>query len=172
MASETLSRTSESYDTDVRVEMGEWAEGHQGQFMETIGLGPCIGLAMYDPMRKIGYMAHTCGPETSTIIDLLDVAAENILNISRIKVWLSGGQLDLKDLGPDDTYYSSIREDVLSLLTGFGIKPKNLTVAWVNNSNQMAHIFLDCGTGKGNIEIEEQPEYYGFQDIDRYFQYS
>lgn len=172
MARETLSRTPETHDTDVRVEMGEWAEARHGQFMETVGLGPCVGLALYDPVSRTGYMAHTCGPETRTLIDLLDAAAKDISQVSRLRVWIGGGQLNCGDAVPDDACHSSIREDVLSLLTEFGIRPKNLAVDWVDNPNQMAHIFLDCRTGEGTIEIEELPDYYDLQDIDRYFQYS
>jgi hypothetical protein len=167
---EALSCAPETYESDIKVEMGEWATARDGQFMETVGLGPCVGLALYDPASRVGYMAHTCGPEIRTIIELLDAAAMDIATATKIKAWLSGGQLDCEhDVPGEPVYYPTIREDILALLSGFGIQTKNLQVNWVDDLNQMAHICLDSGTGEGNIEIEDVPDYYRLHDYDSYF---
>ncbi len=173
MRNEARIISPEAYDSDIKVEMGEWAVARDGQFMETVGLGPCIGLALYDPSGKTGYMAHTCGPEVRTITELLDAVAKDITEASKIKAWLSGGHLGCEDDEPGAaTYFSTIREDVLALLTEFGIRTRNLETKWIDDPNQMAHIFLNSESGEGNIEIEDVPDYYGLHDFDAYFDYS
>ena len=44
---------------DVFVEMGEFKRASSPEIIGTIGLGPCIGIGLYDQNSKVGYVAHS-----------------------------------------------------------------------------------------------------------------
>lgn len=151
---ENLELTSEHGDySDIEVEMGEWAEARNGRVIKTGGLGPCIGVAIYDPLEKKGYIAHTMGAESETIADLSEKLAVKIKNTSKLKVWISGGEIN-----GEDKYYPEFREDVISLITGLGVIKDNIEIKWINFHGQWGNLTLDCGTGEGKIEVDSMDD--------------
>ncbi|RCW47700.1 chemotaxis protein CheD [Halanaerobium sp. MA284_MarDTE_T2] len=45
------------------VKMADYAVGEQGLLLATLGLGSCVGIALYDSFRKIGGLIHIMLPE-------------------------------------------------------------------------------------------------------------
>jgi chemotaxis receptor (MCP) glutamine deamidase CheD len=151
---ENLELTSENWDrSDIEVGMGEWAEARDGRIIKTGGLGPCIGVAIYDPIEKSGYIAHTMGAEIETVIDLSIKLAEKIKNTAKLKVWISGGEIS-----DEDEYYPEFREDVTNMILGLGVIRDNIEIKWIDNHGQWGNLTIDCGTGEGKIEIDSMDD--------------
>lgn len=60
----------------VKVGMADMNVTSQSGLIRTTGLGSCVGLTMYDPVTKIGGMAHIMLPTS-------DIAREGQLNIAK-----------------------------------------------------------------------------------------
>ena len=147
---ENLESASENWDrSDIEVGMGECCEGRGDRLIKTGGLGPCIGVAIYDPFEKKGYIAHTMGAESATIANLSAKLAVKIKNAAKLKVWISGGEIS-----DEDEYYPNFREDVVSLITELGVRSDNIEIKWINIHGQWGNLTLNCGTGEGKIEID------------------
>ena len=55
--------------TEIRVKVAECAVGRDGQTLITIGLGSCVAILLYDPVARIGGLAHTLLPDESMARD-------------------------------------------------------------------------------------------------------
>ena len=139
-------------DADVLVEMGEWAQVHGEQVIGTQGLGPCIGLAIYDPTLHIGYMAHTLGSELGTIDTLLDHVSGQGCSVSDFKAWLGGAELDTDE--ETSAYITDIREGAIWRVQAAGIVADQVEVTWLENSDEMMSMVLDCATGELSFYVE------------------
>ncbi|MBN1793033.1 response regulator [Candidatus Woesearchaeota archaeon] len=53
--------------TDIVVDMGSVALGYEHDNLISVGLGSCVGVALYDPEKKIGGMAHIMLPNSKEI---------------------------------------------------------------------------------------------------------
>jgi chemotaxis receptor (MCP) glutamine deamidase CheD len=77
------------------VDIREWAKADQeNPVIETKGLGPCIGIAAYDPATKTGHMAHIATPmfEQPAIADMLQSVKDTSHDSSNVRIWVRGGQ--------------------------------------------------------------------------------
>ena len=158
---ENLELTSEYWGCpDIEVGMGEWAEARRGEVIKTGGLGPCVGVAIFDPNQRVGYIAHTIGPEIDTIESLFKELVIKAKNTSKLKAWVTGGYTI-----ENEEYYPEFRDDVCKMFAEFGITQKNLEIKWVENDGQYANLTLDCRTGEGKIEIDnikDEDDEFGF----------
>lgn len=50
---------------EIRVRMAEYSVGMSPDVLVTIGLGSCIGIALYDKFNKIGGLVHIMLPESN-----------------------------------------------------------------------------------------------------------
>lgn len=78
------------------VEMKQWrATSDQAEqtTLATIGLGPCIGLTLYNATTKQGWMGHFANPvfEEASVAAMLDEAASSG-SPATMKIWVRGGQ--------------------------------------------------------------------------------
>lgn len=133
----------ESFNPDIEVNMGEWKRVAGDQVIGTFGLGPCIGLAVYDPSEGVGFMAHTAAMELYTVRAMLDRVAKDGLQPDQLQAWLSGGDIIEFEGG---SYYETIREDAHAILIARGLLEKNIAMSWVEDEG-LADMTLDCGTG-------------------------
>ncbi|MFC5401960.1 chemotaxis protein CheD [Cohnella soli] len=60
----------------IKVGMADLNIAERGAVIKTTGLGSCVGLTLYDPVLKIGGMAHIMLPSS-------DIAREGQLNIAK-----------------------------------------------------------------------------------------
>ena len=58
----------------IRVGMGEYAIAHAPGEVVTLGLGSCVGLCMYDPVLKLGALAHVMLPDSKVAKDMANPA--------------------------------------------------------------------------------------------------
>lgn len=63
----------------------------------THGLGPCIGLTVYDPVTKKGFMGHIANPalEQGTLDEMFAAIRSTTEDTARLQIWVRGGQSDL-----------------------------------------------------------------------------
>ncbi|HKO15439.1 MAG TPA: chemotaxis protein CheD [Gemmatimonadaceae bacterium] len=54
---------------DVRVKVADYAMGVAGQTLTTIGLGSCVAIVLYDPVARVGGLAHVLLPHESMARD-------------------------------------------------------------------------------------------------------
>ncbi len=89
----------------IKVGMADLKTGQNTDVITTLGLGSCIGIALYDPTTKIGGLAHIMLPDStaiknnSNIAKFADTGIEELLNQmirkganrSRIVAKIAGG---------------------------------------------------------------------------------
>lgn len=70
----------------IKVGMADLKTGRDTDVITTLGLGSCIGIALYDPSTKIGGLAHIMLPDSaaiknnSNIAKFADTGIEELLN--------------------------------------------------------------------------------------------
>ncbi|MGB9792628.1 MAG: chemotaxis protein CheD [Thermacetogeniaceae bacterium] len=55
---------------EIKIGIGEWKVAHNPARLITIGLGSCVGVALYDPLNSIGGLAHVMLPDSSEFKDI------------------------------------------------------------------------------------------------------
>lgn len=58
----------------IKVGMADLKTGRDGDMLTTLGLGSCIGIALYDPTTKIGGLAHIMLPDSTLIKNNSNIA--------------------------------------------------------------------------------------------------
>lgn len=106
----------------LEVPMKSWAasdESHTVLF--THGLGPCIGLTVYDPATKKGFMGHIADPvlQQGMIEEMFDALKQDVSDPSKLKIWVRGGQKGAESedeiLETDPNYYFRLGQSNSSL---------------------------------------------------------
>lgn len=59
---------------DIRVGIGEWKLAREPQRLITLGLGSCVGVALFDPRNSIGGLAHIMLPDSRQFQDIANRA--------------------------------------------------------------------------------------------------
>lgn len=54
---------------DTKVGIAEWRAGRSPGQIATLGLGSCVGIALYDPGVKVGGLAHIMLPQSASFPD-------------------------------------------------------------------------------------------------------
>lgn len=55
----------ERYNDEIKVGIADWKVDREPKQIITLGLGSCVGIALYDPYTKIGGLAHIMLPDSS-----------------------------------------------------------------------------------------------------------
>lgn len=79
----------------LEVPMNAWKtsdESHTVLFSH--GFGPCIGITVFDPLSKKGFMGHIANPvtERGRIDEMFAAVRNNVNDLSQLKIWVRGGQ--------------------------------------------------------------------------------
>lgn len=61
-------------DEMIKVGMADLKTGRNSDVITTLGLGSCIGIALYDPTTKIGGLAHVMLPDSTAIKNNSNIA--------------------------------------------------------------------------------------------------
>ncbi len=127
--------------------------------LTVLGLGSCIGVCAYDPISKVGGLAHLVLPRTMNanskfLAESVDVGIPNLLNAmtaagarkSRIRIALVGGAQVFKQQVFDVIMDVGIRniEASKSILQSLGITPSCCDVG--GSVGRTARLYLDSGT--------------------------
>lgn len=106
-------------DKIINIEMAQGAVGKSGESIRTSGVGSCVVITIYDPVNKIGGMAHamlpifpinTANPDTKVLLKYADSAIKELVRQmnarggkqSYYKAKLVGGAKMFKILGNDN----------------------------------------------------------------------
>ncbi len=132
----------------VEVPWGEWRQATSPTALFTTGIRECIAVATFDPIKRVGHMAHILA-NTPSQEDLLPTFVESIVDkcdgqTSRLEVCISGGRADEDSL----RHFSAAlgrRSAVVRTFTELGI-PDPWHIAW-DEEYLPQNLQLDCSTG-------------------------
>ncbi|MGN7453800.1 chemotaxis protein CheD [Paenibacillus pasadenensis] len=144
----------------VKVAMADLGVAVRGECIRTTGLGSCVGLTLYDAVRKIGGMAHVMLPDSSiarefpfnrakyadTAVPLLIEELEKAgARVERMNAKMAGGAQMFASLAQSDSLRIGPRnvESCALLLSRIGIP----VVAEDTGGNYGRTIELDSETG-------------------------
>lgn len=132
--------------------MKEWNKtAPEAPAIETHGLGPCVGIAIHNPARRQGYMAHIATPllEHPLIQEMLAVA---VTDESRdgLKVWLRGSRLPAENDDGQRDFVLMGRDIVTNSLEAAGLSPEQIDVQWDEGdmTEPGTRMILDAETGE------------------------
>ena len=156
------------------VHMGEWKEG-QGDTILEAHLGPCIGVAIYEPGSKRGFLVHDPSPQesASNYQNLEDhlrlVFRDQPEAFERMQAWLSGGSPILATAwaaGSEGLLeeYSQPMADAMEENKAFvvegmeiiGIPPEAVHTSWTPDDQLKAVLSLDCATGNCTVSFSRE----------------
>ncbi|MDB5181874.1 MAG: hypothetical protein JWP13_637 [Candidatus Saccharibacteria bacterium] len=132
----------------------------ESPIIQTHGLGPCIGIAIYNPADKVGHLAHiaTPGAEQQTIADFLSSATDNGAAAQNLQVWVRGGQVNRQNAGSEFIGLFG-RQSLVEGLTAAGISAEQMNVEWDENpvESQGTRMKLDATTGEFQSLVAPAP---------------
>lgn len=130
-------------NADVLVRMGYYAEASPPTTLATTGLGSCIGLAVYDQVNQVGFLAHDSYYMDGSIEAIIELLSRRQVDTARAKAWLRGGQ----DVG--HVYEGQMFRDlVVSKVIGSGILVANIDICWTDDPDEIVDMMLDTASGK------------------------
>lgn len=110
----TTAATTSRRQLGTALSLGEWAVTADANAVLTcVGLGSCIGIAMYDPIARVGAMGHMVLPDSTAArsapvgAKFVDIAVPLLLGalsaagaeMRRLKIYLGGGAQVLQAAG-------------------------------------------------------------------------
>lgn len=145
-------------DEDViEVSMWEWEEANAPERIRTTGMGPCIGIILYHPLKKRALVGHFPGvgdcPDPALEM-MLDEVPRRLQRLSNVKVYVGGGVIDA---GDDGDWITVSREAILKALRKAGFKDTQMTVEW-GKPNHCVVMSLDTETGRVEFDSEDLSE--------------
>ncbi len=132
---------------EIPVKMFEWKIAGPDSLLFTEGLGPCIGLALWDPETKKGLLGHWAAAvhEEPDIREAMSsfVSPGNLT----VNAYLRGGEIDGDEFGEKKLIRDS-RKVVLKLLSLFGIATEKIDTQWSKGPGSSVSMWLSVDTGK------------------------
>lgn len=132
----------------VEVPWGEWRQGNESDILYTSDAEECIAIAVFDPIKRLGYMAHILAREQSQDEILLPFTTAILKNCEgdaeRLSICLAGGRLDEDSI----THYGAAlnrRNRVVKTFEKIGI-PDPWHIEW-DEEFIPQNLELDCSTG-------------------------
>lgn len=127
-------------------------ESAQGEAtLETCKLGPCVGIAIYEPNSQTGFMAHIPNPELpGSVYEVLEnrliTNFKEEADFVRMKAWLGGA----KALGVEQAHIDRVRQWVVDALLDMGLLHESIYAQWLGDDHLSGGMRLDCSNG--NLE--------------------
>jgi len=147
---------SESSDT-IRVDQwDQYASARAPLSIETTGLGPCVGVIIYNKKTKqafVGHFIHTDTDEKNVRKLLTDATKK--ADMSDLHVWLGGG--DVSDPDPNQRQYvRDSRNFILELIKQYGFSADQQEVHWNEGfGDQAVSMHIDTNTGEVRYEVSD-----------------
>lgn len=104
----------------IKVGMADYKTGKENDALITLGLGSCVGIILYDRIKKIGGMAHIMLPSSKEIKNnsnrakFADTALDDLLE-AIIKMGASKNRLIAKIAGGAQMFSVSLKSDNLNI---------------------------------------------------------
>ncbi|MFZ2522489.1 MAG: hypothetical protein WAX44_03210 [Minisyncoccia bacterium] len=131
----------------------KWKLIESGQFGATTGLGPCVGVILYDPDTKRAFVGHFIDPRIKYFEDMLTEAKKLFGDLKKVKVYVGGGAFNPDD-APDFTDDKEIRRFVEDKLAENGFQDLK-----INYHNSTDSTVLSIDTKTGNVEYDTRSDF-------------
>lgn len=141
--------------TEILVGIGEFRVA-KGAVLKTIGLGSCIGIALYDPLVRVGGLAHVMLPRSSNgtkrsakyadhAVEMMLEAMERVgVDRDRVVAKMAGGAQIFKHMTMDILKIGDRNvEAIKSVLDDFGVRLVAQDVG--GNQGRTVYFFTDDG---------------------------
>ncbi len=141
--------------TEILVGIGEFRVA-KGAVLKTIGLGSCISIALYDPLVKVGGLAHVMLPRSSNgtkrsakyadhAVEMMLEAMERVgVDRDRVVAKMAGGAQIFKHMTMDILKIGDRNvEAIKSVLDDFGVRLVAQDVG--GNQGRTVYFFTDDG---------------------------
>ncbi|MDQ3123762.1 MAG: hypothetical protein M3Q14_03720 [bacterium] len=142
----------------IEVSQDEWVAAAQGEYLTTEGIGPCIGLAIYDPVSKVGYLGHFAAVSISPepFKNMLQTAISEAERPDLMRVHISGGlKMPLLE-GENPINITSLSDRSYALLCiGRHFEEAQVVIRWLEGE-EVGTMEIDCATGVCDIITHEQ----------------
>jgi len=142
-----------------------WKIGRAPDTIETTGLGPCVGVIIYDSEKKEAMVGHFVDPRIDDFKGMLSEAQRHFSNIKNVKVFIGGGAPDSSDYR---TYQDSkdMRNFVDGELQAQGFQEAQITKKY---QNSMESTILRIDLSDGNVEYDTVENW---DEVDDYSDYN
>jgi hypothetical protein len=145
---------------DVQLDQGEWAWRQGEGVIETAALGPCTGIIIHDPVRKIAVVGHFTDPlmERGEFGRMLDAAVTALGSLDGVDVWLGGGAPVIMEFDPKGTiaHSKARRAFVVQAVLDRGFDPGRLHVDW--NRDDLDSVVMRCDLATGEVVYDKMED--------------
>lgn len=133
---------------------GEPLEIPAGDAMDTLGLGPCAAVVMYDPVTKKALAEHV-SPSSRPLIRFMELAREVFPDISRTRIYVVGanpeGDEDPSEALPPGSVTQEFRSNILQALAAVGVHEKQIKTKFNDDPRFGYDVMFDTRNGKMRI---------------------
>lgn len=132
------------------VGMDEYKVIKAGMIGETVGLGPCFGVIIYDSVNKCAIMGHFSDPNQTRekFNRMISEAEKRFKNKDQVKIYVGGGApVD----APHFRYDKKNRSFVENALKNTGFKIEKISY---QSSEENTALLIDTRSGKVDYETE------------------
>ncbi len=133
----------------IKVNQNECKFAEYPNIIETMGLGPCIGIIIHDPEKKAAFVGHYPEPRLH-FNEIFDKSKEFFKDKKRLKVYIGGGAPDIYD-APNFTTDKEIRKFVKNKLEEEGFHKSQITTKY-QDSTEITVMRVD--TFLGTVEYD------------------
>lgn len=138
---------------EINVGMGELKKALYPDILCSGGLGPCIAVAVYDPVTRSGYMLHEHHPNIEAKIKEIQ---KDYQDLSRVQVFVTGNSL-FSDFDAEQTAFErSFRADVEKIISQY-FNQRQTEIQWLAD-NLCGELYLYTSSGKFIVDSENLDE--------------
>ena len=130
--------------------------------IETTGLGPCVGVIVYDTESKQAMVGHFVDPRVDNLQGMLDEAVQLFPNVSKVKIYVGGQEPDTDD-APHFTEDKAIRAFVKQQLETHGFQNSQITTKYQDSASST---ILRIDTSTGAVDYDEETEWEEYDNYD------
>ncbi|HUD06117.1 MAG TPA: hypothetical protein VMR18_04365 [Candidatus Saccharimonadales bacterium] len=134
-----------------------------------VTLGPCVGVSIYDPSIRTGFLGHFADQDVAHR-DLFETflrdATDKIPDLSTVRIWLGGAETGFGS-NLDEITLRTRRLISARVKEVFGDKVASLRESWLDGHGSL-YFSIDVETGEEIVEIQDDTysDDYGFYDDD------
>jgi|TARA_Y100000310_G_scaffold191260_1_gene191261 hypothetical protein len=143
----------------VNIEQMEMKKVNYPNTLWSGGLGPCIGIGIYDPKTRSGYMMHEPHFQYVDLDDKIRQIQEDYGDLSRLKVLAAGNSLASDDDAHQRNFEKSNRPFVEQTLRKY-FGNSQLQIRWAPD-DYWTEMFLETSTGELRTETGSLDEMFG-----------
>ncbi|MEK6939304.1 MAG: hypothetical protein AABX31_01110, partial [Nanoarchaeota archaeon] len=138
----------------IYVEIREMTKAHSRDILWTDGLGPCIAVAVYDPVTKSGYLMHAL--LHTSLEPHIEQIKNDYLDLSRLHVFVTGNSLSFYNEAEQRKFDFAERLYVEEVIAK-SFNKRGTTIRWLPD-HHCGELRLDLSTGKfkaGSEKLED-----------------